>query len=57
MTNREVFAKIFGEPLFKDPRCYFDPLYRGRICDEVPCSSCNWWDEEYVVPIKGEIND
>lgn len=41
MTNREVFIKIFDNPLFEDWHCV-------TPCMGTPCASCEWWDEEYT---------
>lgn len=41
MTNREVFTKIFNNPIFEDAHC--------ENCNVlVPCPSCNWWNKEYT---------
>lgn len=36
-TNRDKFTEVFG-------KCEF------VICSVVPCSKCDWWDQEYVEP-------
>lgn len=38
-TNRDKFTEVFG-------KCEF------VICSVVPCSKCDWWDQEYVEPYK-----
>ncbi len=38
-TNRDKFAEVFG-------KCEF------VICSVVPCSKCDWWDQEYVEPFE-----
>lgn len=38
-TNRDKFAEVFG-------KCEF------VICSVVPCSKCDWWDQEYIEPNK-----
>lgn len=38
-TNRDKFTEVFG-------KCEF------VICSVVPCSNCDWWDQEYVEPYK-----
>ena len=38
-TNRDKFTEVFG-------KCEF------VICSVVPCSKCDWWDQEYVGPYK-----
>lgn len=38
-TNRDKFTEVFG-------KCEF------VICSVVPCSKCDWWDQEYVEPEK-----
>lgn len=39
MTNRDVFDKIFNNPVFEDAGC--------KNCNMlVPCGSCDWWDKE-----------
>ena len=40
-TNRDKFAEVFG-------KCEF------VICSVVPCSNCDWWDQEYVEPFEGK---
>lgn len=40
-TNRDKFAEVFG-------KCEF------VICSVVPCSKCDWWDQEYVEPFEGK---
>lgn len=41
MTNREVFTKIFNNPIFEDAHC--------KNCNMlVPCTVCSWWDKEYA---------
>lgn len=40
-TNRDKFTEVFG-------KCEF------VICSVVPCSKCDWWDQEYVEPFKGK---
>lgn len=41
MTNREVFDKIFNNPTFENTCCI-------NSCEGVPCTSCDWWNKEYV---------
>lgn len=38
-TNRDKFTEVFG-------KCEF------VICSVVPCSKCDWWDQEYVEPFE-----
>lgn len=38
-TNRDKFAEVFG-------KCEF------VVCSVVPCSKCDWWDQEYIEPNK-----
>lgn len=38
-TNRDKFTEVFG-------KCEF------VICSVVPCSKCDWWDQEYIEPNK-----
>ncbi len=40
-TNRDKFTEVFG-------KCEF------VICSVVPCSKCDWWDQEYVEPFEGK---
>lgn len=44
-TNKDKFAEVFGE-IEKFGKCKF------AICSAVPCSRCDWWDQEYVEPYK-----
>lgn len=41
-TNRDKFAEVFG-------KCEF------VICSVVPCSKCDWWDQEYIEPFEGKV--
>ena len=45
MTNKEIFTKIFDNPTFKDAHCV-------STCDGIPCTACDWWNEEYSESIK-----
>lgn len=40
-TNRDKFTEVFG-------KCEF------VICSVVPCSKCDWWEQEYVEPFEGK---
>ena len=40
-TNRDKFTEVFG-------KCEF------VICSVVPCSKCDWWDQEYIDPKESE---
>nr|DAJ55828.1 MAG TPA: hypothetical protein [Caudoviricetes sp.] len=44
-TNKDKFAEVFGE-IEKFGKCKF------AICSAVPCSRCDWWQQEYVEPYK-----
>lgn len=41
-TNRDRFVEVFG-------KCEF------VICSVVPCSKCDWWDQEYIEPFEGKV--
>lgn len=45
-TNRDKFIEVFGNPKFTDKTC--EPPC--ACIDDVPCISCDWWDEEYIKP-------
>lgn len=42
-TNRDKFVEFFGEIQKYDDKC-------EHRCATVPCTSCNWWHQEYVEP-------
>ena len=42
-TNRDKFVEFFGEIQKYDGEC-------EHHCATVPCTSCNWWHQEYVEP-------
>lgn len=42
-TNRDKFIEVFGEIQKYDDKC-------EHHCATVPCTSCNWWHQEYVEP-------
>lgn len=44
-TNRDKFVEFFGEIQKYDDEC-------EHHCATVPCTSCNWWHQEYVEPEK-----
>lgn len=46
-TNRDKFTEVFGE-IEKFGKCKF------AICSAVPCSRCDWWQEEYIDPKESE---
>lgn len=46
-TNKDKFAEVFGE-IEKFGKCKF------AICRAVPCSRCDWWDQDYVEPFEGK---
>lgn len=44
-TNRDKFVEFFGEIQKYDDKC-------EHRCATVPCTSCDWWNREYVEPEK-----
>lgn len=42
-SNRDKFVEFFGEIQKYDGEC-------EHHCATVPCTSCNWWHQEYVEP-------
>lgn len=47
-SNRDKFVEFFGEIQKYDGEC-------EHHCATVPCTSCNWWHQEYVEPDKAKV--
>lgn len=45
-TNREKFFELFNCRNYRDNMC---KIAGQQLC-ELPCNSCDWWDEEYIEP-------